>query len=413
MNFSQHELGKRLRAARENCGISQQIAGDALGLPRTAITQIEAGNRSVSTLELAQLSSLYKQSIGHFFADESVEVDDPAVALYRMAPGIEANTAIKRQVDYCLAMCQTGRQLEDILGPAQQTGLFGYRLSPPRNTAEAVVQGQQIAAQERQRLNLGNAPIADMADLLNDIGIWASGVVLPDEMSGLFLHHQSIGLAILVNFKHLRARKRFSYAHEYAHALVDRDRTVTVSSRDNASELVEKRANAFAAAFLMPSSGVLESIGHLNKGQPSRQDQAIFNVATGDVIDAQLRTVSGSQTITYQDIAFVAHRFGVSYQAAAYRLSSLGVISRDRCNALLDDESRGREILQHLKLFDDVDESEQDERRDRELKSHVARLAVEAYRQEEISRGKFLDIIKQLNLPGRSFIALAEATKEH
>jgi Zn-dependent peptidase ImmA (M78 family) len=56
-------------------------------------------------------------------------------------------------------------------------------------------------------------------------------------------------LVILVNSSPVRARRRFSYAHEYAHALLDRDRQVTVTSTDNAAELIEKRANAFAASF--------------------------------------------------------------------------------------------------------------------------------------------------------------------
>ena len=53
------ELGRRLRVAREARGLSQQAVADAFGLPRTAITQMEAGNRSVSTLELIKLAELY------------------------------------------------------------------------------------------------------------------------------------------------------------------------------------------------------------------------------------------------------------------------------------------------------------------------------------------------------------------
>ena len=56
------ELGRRLRVAREARGLSQEAVAEALGLPRTAITQMEAGNRSVSTLELAKLAGLYLQA---------------------------------------------------------------------------------------------------------------------------------------------------------------------------------------------------------------------------------------------------------------------------------------------------------------------------------------------------------------
>ena len=53
------DLGSRLRRARESRGLSQQAAAQALDLPRTAVTQLEAGSRSVSTLELTRLSELY------------------------------------------------------------------------------------------------------------------------------------------------------------------------------------------------------------------------------------------------------------------------------------------------------------------------------------------------------------------
>jgi Zn-dependent peptidase ImmA (M78 family) len=48
----------------------------------------------------------------------------------------------------------------------------------------------------------------------------------------------------------------FSYAHEYAHSLADRDVASLVSKRENRSELGEVRANAFAAAFRLPDDEV-------------------------------------------------------------------------------------------------------------------------------------------------------------
>ena len=70
MSFNPHTLGRRLREARENCGLSQQVAADSIGIPRTAVTQLEAGNRAVSTLELAQLAELYKQPVANFFGEQ-------------------------------------------------------------------------------------------------------------------------------------------------------------------------------------------------------------------------------------------------------------------------------------------------------------------------------------------------------
>ncbi len=411
MSFNQQTLGKRLREARDNCRISQQTAADVLGVPRSAISLMESGNRSVSTLELAQLAELYKWPVADFFGEEIEREDDPLVALHRIAPGLDAHPAVSEQVAHNLSICRDGFELEQMLGRSQLAWPPTYNLPASRSAGQAVAQGEQVAGQERQRLGLGNAPIADMADLISSQGIWASGVNLPGEMSGLFLRHASIGMAILVNFGHVRARKRFSYAHEYAHALMDRDRTITVSTRQNASEFIETRANAFAAAFLMPLGGVEEALRTMDKGYPSRQEQTVFDVAGAGRISAERRPVPGSQVIGYQDVAMIAHHFGVSYQAATYRLRGLDIVSHAQCNELLALEQTGKDFLSFLKMLNDLDSQEDKAQRDRELKSQVVHLAVEAYRREEISRGRLLDISKNLGLSGRKLAELAEAAK--
>ena len=143
-----------------------------------------------------------------------------------------------------------------------------YDLPIPNKVMEAVEQGTYVAEEERRRLEIGNHPIPDMADLINSQGIWASGAKLPNDMSGLFVRHSSIGLFILVNVEHKRARKRFSYAHEYAHALLDRAQCATVSVQGNRSDLNEVRANAFAAAFLSPRTGVWAFLNSRQKVVP-------------------------------------------------------------------------------------------------------------------------------------------------
>ena len=412
MSFDPHTLGRRLREARENCGLSQQVVADAIDIPRTAVTQLEAGNRAVSTLELAQLAQLYKRPVADFFDEQPLDENDLLVALHRLAPGLNSHSDIKEQVERCLSLCREGCSLERLLGRSSRSGPPAYTLSAPRTAGEAVRQGEQVAFQERKRLGLGYTPIADMGELISDQGIWSAGVNLPDEMSGLFLRHTSIGMAILVNFSHVRGRKRFSYAHEYGHALLDRDRTATISTRDNSSEMVEKRANAFAAALLMPSEGVTEFLRSLDKGLPSRYEHAIFDVATEGRIDTQIRPIPGSQAITYQDVALLSHHFVVSYQATVYRLRSLNIVSQAECAKLLEREAEGKAFLDFLRMLEDLEEPESKERQERELKSQIVHLAIEAYRREAISRGKLLDLSKKLALSGRKLIELAEAVKE-
>lgn len=406
------ELGRRLRVAREARGLSQQAVADALALPRTAITQMEAGNRSVSTLELAKLAELYLRPGSDFLQETAPDEDeDVLVALYRAAPGLDSDPATHNEVARCVSLCRQGVALERVLGRSPRSGPPNYEARLPRSSWEAVTQGEQTAVEERQRLGIGNAPIADVSELIASQGIWASGVSLPNDMSGVFLRHRSIGFAILVNAFHPRGRKRFSYAHEYAHALLDRDRNIAISSAGNSSEMVERRANAFAAAFLMPRNGVYAALRGLDKGLRSRQEQTIFDVASGGHMDAEFRSPARSQRINYKDVTMLAHRFGVSYQAALYRLKSLRHISLVESRELLDQEDFGRQLLRELSMLGNVEETEARQYRDRELRIEIAHLAIEAYRREEISRGRVLELSRTLDMKGDILLRLAEAAR--
>ena len=76
---------------------------------------------------------------------------------------------------------------------------------------------------------------------------------------------------------HRILRRRFSFAHEYAHVLLDRELKAILSHARDRSSLMEVRANAFAASFLMPAEGVRGYVNALSKGLGSRTRAATFD----------------------------------------------------------------------------------------------------------------------------------------
>lgn len=56
-------IAERLRVAREYVGLSQAEVAQVVGVPRTAITGIEAGTRKVEAAELSLLARLYRRSV--------------------------------------------------------------------------------------------------------------------------------------------------------------------------------------------------------------------------------------------------------------------------------------------------------------------------------------------------------------
>jgi Zn-dependent peptidase ImmA (M78 family) len=274
---------------------------------------------------------------------------------------------------------------------------------------DAIRQGEFVAQEERRRLNLGTAPIINVAEIISEQGVWTAATDLPDGLSGLFVNHSSIGLAILVNIGHHTVRRRFSYAHEYAHSLFDRGETITTTRSQNADQLAEKRANAFAAAFLMPADGVADHLRQVDKGSPSRHSQTLFDVANDAMVEAELRTRPGSQSITYQDVASLARRFGVSYETAMWRLRSLGHIGAGEADALLRQRDIGNRYMRELGFEDEA--SKISEAPEQELRAQLVRLVVEAFRQEEISRGRLVEIAKKLFPNPAVLVEFAEAAR--
>jgi transcriptional regulator with XRE-family HTH domain len=71
-------LGEKLRQAREYLGFSQDEVATFLKVPRTAITNIESGQRKVEALELKRLAELYRQPVGYFTGEDEASASLPA-----------------------------------------------------------------------------------------------------------------------------------------------------------------------------------------------------------------------------------------------------------------------------------------------------------------------------------------------
>lgn len=68
------QLGERLKKTREYLGMSQQYVAHNTGIPRTAVSDIERGQRRVDSLELKKLARLYSLPVSYFL-DEQEQAD--------------------------------------------------------------------------------------------------------------------------------------------------------------------------------------------------------------------------------------------------------------------------------------------------------------------------------------------------
>lgn len=192
-------------------------------------------------------------------------------------------------------------------------------------------------------------------------------------ISGLFLYNGEIGPCILINGSERPGRLAFDAAHEYAHVLLDRRLRAHASPSgrrpEEHEELLEVRANSFAAAFLMPSAGIERFLWDLG--------------AIHDGFKGELDVV---------DVLYLQRAFGVSYQAALYRLQNLGWLGREKREAL--GERRPEALARALDL---PEEPEADLDRfggERGYPLRYRYLVLEAYQQAKISLGKLAELLK-------------------
>lgn len=87
-------VGRRLRLAREQAGLSQGQVARILNVHRPTVSQIEAGQRIVKPAEVAQLASLYKVKQAWIVSGET---SGPADADPRVELAARELSKLKRQ----------------------------------------------------------------------------------------------------------------------------------------------------------------------------------------------------------------------------------------------------------------------------------------------------------------------------
>lgn len=302
--ISVEELGTRLRRSRERSGYTQEEAGRALGLDDTAVAKMERGRRRVGALELKRLASLYGISTEDLLDDPLAEGEVPLTMALRAtteALGPKAS-ALKRRLQRIVA---DDRWLRE--GGASEAGAQVFAALGVPEDLDDLTRGYEGAELFRERYGLGESPIADVAMLADELGVVVARMPLGgDERSpeGCSAVDPETGVAyILINSDKPRVRRRFTIAHELGHLALGHlhGGEVVIDETVRGKSPREREANTFAAGLLMPEEGV--------KGAWKRLKQRL-----------------GKQPGPIDWIVWLAASFGVSDQAAAYRLVNLRLI---------------------------------------------------------------------------------------
>jgi Zn-dependent peptidase ImmA (M78 family)/transcriptional regulator with XRE-family HTH domain len=392
MPITKQELGNRLRLLRENRGYTQEDVAAVLGISRSAVVQLEGGNRNLDSVELMTLANEFGFDPKQLFEEKFDAVQDSVTALFRSDADLATSKELTHAVSQWSTLCRQFTNLEKLVGadrknvsPAQ------YDLLSPKSKWEAIQQGSLVADYERNRLRLGSSPLLELPEVIESQGVRVGHLPLDDTISGLFLADHANGLAILVNAKHSEQRQLFSFAHEYGHLLFDRQVRGNVSRLADREQLSEIRANSFAATLLLPEQGVREFLSSAGKSRDFPLFQEIYDEG-GAAVRAQRREASGPIAVQFYDVVHLAFYFGVSYESALWRLKTLKLISEEERLHLASQNESASEFRKLLWM-----QSGRPQRsaiREGKFQHKLLMLALEAFRLGEISHAKLREVAK-------------------
>lgn len=72
-------LGQKLKKLREYLGMSQQHVAECTGIPRSAVSDIEHGNRRVDAVELTKFARLYQHPVSWLLEEDGQATADTHV----------------------------------------------------------------------------------------------------------------------------------------------------------------------------------------------------------------------------------------------------------------------------------------------------------------------------------------------
>ncbi len=257
---------------------------------------------------------------------------------------------------------------------------------------ENITQACNRAGKLRKKWGAGIQPAYNLSDLCENNNVLILRTQWDSGLSGAFIRKKKEKFnVILVNTKNKnKHHQRFTLAHELGHLELHKNiqaRIEDVSYAEDNDKTLEKEANAFAAAFLVPLEEIELKLKDLNLS---------------------------ADNVTNRDIVELASFFGVSHHVIIRRLNILAGLSFDDYLQRIDqgdwnhlwkqfapDGHKDTIPREESLTWHPNGVSKQTAKQVSRLPLRYIRLALEAYRRGKITSKKLADL---LELPDRDAV---------
>lgn len=259
---------------QRGAGLNNTAFAEAISTTPSKLSKSYNGDRKFTTTELAIAASVGNTSVDWILTGK-----------HSRTPRIAARTAqvVEGQHDDALAVVdrytRAARQIEMIDGPRDLPVLPKLDESPL-----FVVQAPKLAQDALDMMHSAGQDIhgGDLADALEKtFGIDVAVTSLPRGVSGCSWQTSSIRF-IAIGRSEVKVRQRFTLAHELGHILADDAQQVIEDNGSHSttdSPIIERRADVFAANFLMPDTELREQFSSGVNDSTFAQGVARFGVS--------------------------------------------------------------------------------------------------------------------------------------
>ncbi|GEC77093.1 MULTISPECIES: helix-turn-helix domain-containing protein [Microbacterium] len=292
-------MGARIRAAREASGMLAADLAERVGLSASAYSLIENDKRNVKANEATRIARALGISVLSLLEDEA----SPS-----LAAAARSVTTMHAADSALLARVNQIQDLRLALPPDRRHRHASWENVPEVDGLNEVAAARALADWVRASIHDHEKGAGRFVGLAEELGVhFGIDVIVesyPGDVIGAALLNRSYP-TIVVNSTQQRQRSLFTLAHELGHLLAGEDGGITVDGKVSSSSPEERRANMFAAEFLL-----------------HRDDVA--------------RIVKESTRQIAPALARMMDELDGSYLSCVYRLHNLGYINAAGRDALID-----------------------------------------------------------------------------
>lgn len=244
MRLLPRPIPDRIKEAREAAGYTLEAFAEALEKTRQAVAQFENGQTCPSGDTLSKIIELTGQPISFFVASPLRPVTSGTV-FWRSLKRMEQRhrSRISRRLQWAADIAGLANDYVEL----PEVDIPHWEFDPETADEDDI---EAAAEHLRAYWSLGGGPISNLADLLESKGVI---IVREDvrcaDMDGLSSWIGGRPYVLLSGEVQSGPRDLFNLAHELGHIYLHA--TVELNNRNLA--LIEKQANRFASAFLMPA----------------------------------------------------------------------------------------------------------------------------------------------------------------